>query len=198
MAGTTKLEAINKMLIAIGEAPVNSLESGYLEAVIAESILDEVNKEVQAKGWNFNTEYNKLFAKSVAGEIVLPTNVLRVDATYTATSKDLVQRGLRMYDRGNHTYIIDEDVYLDIVVQLVWEEIPEPAKRYISDRAARKNQDRVVGSSTLHEIHMIDEREAFMDFKEFDEISDDNNIFDNYSVYRVIDRNRGRHNGSNF
>jgi len=196
MAGTTRLEAINQILAAIGETPVNTLESGYLEAVLADNFLKEVDREVQSRAWNFNTEYTKTFTKTISGEIVLPTNILRVDASLNPSSKDLVQRGLRMYDRGNHTYIIAEDVTLDIVIQIDWEDLPEPAKRYIIDRAARKNQDRVVGSGTLHDFTLIDERESLIYLKEFDNISEDNNIFDNYSVYRVIDRNRGRYNGS--
>lgn len=196
MASTTRLEAINQILAAIGESPVNSLDSGYLEAVLAENILSEVDKEVQSRAWNFNTEPAKTFAKTISGEIVLPTNILRVDATLYPDSKDLVQRGLRMYDRVNHTYKINEDVVLDVVVQLDWDEIPEPAKRYIIDRAARKNQDRVIGSGTLHDFVLIDERESLLILKEYDEMSEDNNIFDNYSVYRVIDRNRGRYYGS--
>lgn len=196
MAGTTRLEAINQILAAIGESPVNSLESGYLEAVVAENILSEVSREIQSRGWNFNTEQNKLFAKTISGEIVLPTNILRVDATNLADSRDLVQRGSRMYDRVNHTYTIDEDVYLDVVVQLDWEDLPEPAKRHITDKAARKNQDRVVGSGTLHDFVLRDETESLMLLKEYDEMSEDSNIFDNYSVYRVIDRNRGRYYGS--
>lgn len=196
MAGTTRLEAINQILAAIGESPVNSLESGYLEAVVAENILSEVSREIQSRGWNFNTEQNKLFAKTISGEIVLPTNILRVDATNLADSRDLVQRGSRMYDRVNHTYTIGEDVYLDVVVQLDWEDLPEPAKRHITDKAARKNQDRVVGSGTLHDFVLRDETESLMLLKEYDEMCEDSNIFDNYSVYRVIDRNRGRYYGS--
>ena len=56
MAATTKLDAVNTMLSAIGEAPVNSLSSGLIEAEIAETILDTVNTEVQSMGWHFNTE----------------------------------------------------------------------------------------------------------------------------------------------
>jgi len=197
MASTTRLEAINQILAAIGESPVNTLDSGYLEAVLADNILSEVDKAVQSKGWHFNTEPSKTFAQTISGEIVLPTNILRVDATLLTDSRDLVQRGLRMYDRVNHTYKINEDVVLDVVVQLDWDELPEPAKRYIIDKAARKNQDRVVGSGTLHDFVLIDERESLMLLKEFDEMGEDSNIFDNYSVYRVIDRNRGTYYGSN-
>ena len=37
---TTKLEAVNIMLSAIGEAPVTKLNSGLVEADIAETILE--------------------------------------------------------------------------------------------------------------------------------------------------------------
>lgn len=58
---TTKLEAVNVCLTNIGEAPVTSLESGLLvDAQIASDIVDEISREVQSIGWNFNTEVFKL------------------------------------------------------------------------------------------------------------------------------------------
>ena len=81
MATTTKLDAVNTMLSAIGEAPVNSLSSGLVEAEIAETILNTVDREVQSMGWHFNTEYRKSFAKDTNGEIALGTDILRADAT---------------------------------------------------------------------------------------------------------------------
>uniref|UniRef100_UPI0040473467 hypothetical protein n=1 Tax=Shewanella sp. TaxID=50422 RepID=UPI0040473467 len=62
MAGTSKLDAVNTMLSSIGEAPVSSLSSGLIEAEIAETILDTIDREVQSMGWHFNTELNKSFA----------------------------------------------------------------------------------------------------------------------------------------
>ena len=76
MAGTTQLDAVNTMLSAIGEAPVNSLSSGLVEAEVAESILNTVDREVQAMGWHFNTELNKSFAQDTSGNILLPPDVL--------------------------------------------------------------------------------------------------------------------------
>ena len=43
MAQTTKLEAVNTMLSAIGEAPVTALNLGLVEADIAETILESVS-----------------------------------------------------------------------------------------------------------------------------------------------------------
>ena len=57
VAATTELEAINIMLAAIGEAPINKLTDTLpVDARLAQSTLTEVSKEVQSEGWSFNTE----------------------------------------------------------------------------------------------------------------------------------------------
>lgn len=58
---TTVLEAVNTMLSSIGEAPVNSLASGFEDAELAESIINNVNREVQSKGFVFNTDLEYTF-----------------------------------------------------------------------------------------------------------------------------------------
>ena len=44
---TTQLQAVNSMLSTIGEAPVNSLSSGLVDAETAETVLNEVSRDVQ-------------------------------------------------------------------------------------------------------------------------------------------------------
>lgn len=188
MAGTTKLDAVNTMLSAIGEAPVNSLSSGLVEAEVAETILNTIDREVQSMGWNFNTELNKSYAQNSSGEIELGADVLRADATLKANSKDLVQRGSKMYDKAKHTFVIGASVNLDVVVELEFDDLPEVAKRYITLRSTRVFQDRVVGSNTLHDFELRDEQMALMQLKEFDTETEDHSIFDNYDVFSVIDR----------
>lgn len=188
MAGTSKLDAVNTMLSSIGEAPVSSLSSGLIEAEIAESILNTIDREVQSMGWHFNTELNKSFAQTPAGEILLPADILRADATLKANAPNLVQRGLKMYDRVNHTFIVGTNAALDVVIQLVFDDLPEVAKRYIVLRATRIFQDRVVGSNTLHDFQEKDEQQALVQLKDFDKAADDHNIFDNYDTFSIIDR----------
>lgn len=192
MTPTTKLEAVNIMLSTIGESPVNSLSSGLVDAEMAETILNSVSREVQGQGWNFNREFALTVGPTLDGEIVIPNNVLRADATLTPDSYDLVQRGTRMYDKKNHTFKISREVKLDLVVQLEFEELPEVARRYIAIKASRIFQDRVVGSDTLHGFNQQDEAQAFFELKEFESDVEDFNIMDNYSVYRVIDRRISR------
>ena len=45
LTATTKLEAVNTLLSSIGEAPVNSLTSGLVDAELAETILDSTSRK---------------------------------------------------------------------------------------------------------------------------------------------------------
>ena len=45
LSTTTKLEAVNTLLGSIGESPVNSLNSGLVDAKTAENIIDAVSRE---------------------------------------------------------------------------------------------------------------------------------------------------------
>ena len=70
MAQTTKLEAVNTMLSAIGEAPVTALNLGLVEADIAETILESVSKEVQSQGYSFNRQLSVVFNPDSNNKII--------------------------------------------------------------------------------------------------------------------------------
>lgn len=191
MNPTSKLEAVNTMLSAIGESPVNSLASGLVDAELAESILDSTSRNVQSMGWHWNTEYNYKLSPLMDGTVLLPQNALRVDQSpnFGIGQYDLVMRGSKVYDRKNHTFTIGDSVELDIVFALDFEEMPEAARYYVTIRAARTFQDRVVGSSELHGFQEKDEQRALIDLRDAEADLADFTIFDNYSVSRVLDRN---------
>ena len=166
---------------------------------MAETILDAQTREVQGVGWHFNTYFNKKFIPdSVTGEVTLPLDTLNVDAVGQSKYTRLVQRGDRLYDPINHTYDIGNEyseVYLDIVIELDFnknnaskDSLPNYARRYITVKAARIFQSRVVGSEQLHGFTKEDELEALFELKRKDAINEDISIFNNYDVYRVIHR----------
>ena len=193
---TTKLEAVNSMLSTIGEAPVNSLTSGLVDAETAETILNEVSRSVQASGWNFNSEPNYTVAADADGNVLLPTEVIRADLAdsetkFRSTKNEYVQRGNKMYDKIKHTYNIGAPLTLDVVVLLNYELCPEVARRYISVKASRIFQERVVGSDTLSAMNRNDEQEALFALREMEGDNGDYNIFDDRSTARVLDRSIG-------
>ena len=191
LAPTTKLEAVNTMLSAIGDSPVNSLASGLVDAELAEKILDATSREVQSKGWHFNREFKFRITPTAEGLIVLPTNCLKVDGIEQTADQDLVQRGNKLYNRRSHTFAVATSVEVDMVVLLDYEELPEAARNYIMVRAARIFQNRTVGSDTLNGFEVNDENVAWVELLDMEGETADYTIFDNSSVLRVLDRNIG-------
>jgi hypothetical protein len=193
---TTPIQAVNSMLSTIGEAPVNSLDSGLVDAETAETVLNEVSRDVQSLGWNFNSEPDYTVAADTNGHVILPNEFIRSDLAssetkYRSSKNEYVQRGNKMYDKVNHTYAIGKSLKLDVVVLLDFELLPEVARRFITVKASRLFQERVVGSDNLSAMNRADEQNAFFALKEMEGDNGDYNIFDDGSTYSVLDRGIG-------
>ena len=187
---TSELEAVNTMLNTIGEAPVNTLVNmTSVDALAALSVLQSVNRGVQVEGWFFNTEYDYPLVPDIDNNLPLPTNLMSVDSSEVSTKHDLVQRGSRAYDRKNHTYTFTETVKCNLILLLAFEEIPEAARNYITLRASRILQDRLLGSDSLHGMNREDEYKALTSLRLIESQNADYNILTgNQDVYRIISR----------
>ena len=200
-AATTELESVNIMLAAIGESPVNTL-TGTLPAdvVMAQSTLTEVNKEVQSEGWSFNTEIDVTQQRdNSTQQINLSTDILRIDPNiHQHPTIDAIQRGLKLYDRLNNKYEFDEDLICTVVYFRTFVEIPEPARRYITIKAARIFVDRLVSDDGLRTYTLQDETRARAILMETDLANADHNllrgdpsltsVFDTYSPSNALIR----------
>lgn len=187
---TTELDAVNQMLGTILEAPINSLVGvGSLDAQRALATLGEVSRDLQAQGWDFNTEQGMaLPADPFSGEVALPANCVAVDTTGDDAELDLVMRGSRLYDRVNHTFFIGRTVKVDMTVLLPFNQLPEAARRYIAVMACRLFQRRSVGSTTLDAFSDGDETRARMAFKRAVKGTSDPNYFDSPDTQRMLRR----------
>ena len=179
VAATTELEAINIMLAAIGEAPVNSLTGQVpVDVRIAQSTLIEVNKRIQSEGWSFNTEIDvTLVRNQTTKQIELSTDILRIDANiHQHPTIDPIQRGLKLYDRLNNRYEFDEDLICTVVYFRPFTELTEPARSYINIKAARVFVDRLVSDDALRTYTEQDETRARAILMETDLSNGDHNI----------------------
>lgn len=178
---TTELEAVNTMLSVIGEAPVNQLAtSTSVETKLAQQILNEVCRAVQVAGWHFNTEKDFPLPRNNSNEIVLSSNIIKADTAIGKYSGiDVVQRGVRLYDRKNHTYAFTQDLVATVTFLLDMSELPEAARRYIVVRASRIFQDRLVGSNEATRVLLGDESQAWAELKDAELECGDYSIFDN-------------------
>jgi hypothetical protein len=187
---TTEIEAVNTLLSTIGESPISSLDEAAsgADAAIALSVLREVSRKVQMIGWHFNQEKNFRMTPSTSGEIFLPANCAQIDASGDQ-GIDVAERGGRLYNRTDQTYIFKQTVKVDMTLLLEFEELPLAARTYIVDKSARIFQNRTVGSQLLTAFTAEDEKEAKQVLKKYESQTADYNILtDNVAVSRVLRR----------
>jgi hypothetical protein len=188
---TTKLEAVNSMLGHIGEAPVNTISNATalpISASVAVSVLDETSREVQLQGWHFNTEVDVELTPDTSGNINIPSNAVGVDTV--DTTLDVTQRGARLYNRKERTYTFSSPVKVHVTYLFDWDELNEHARRYITLRASRVFQGRMVGSRELEALIARDEYLARALLEEADYQNSDRTIFDNIDAAQRIGINR--------
>ncbi len=163
---TTQLDAVNEMLTAVQLMPVSSLNVATNSDVnIAIDVLSSVHREVETKGWWFNSNYRVAYAPS-GGTIPIPSNVVslrsaRGNLVGPAESREVVERNGFLYDVGNNTSIFSTSVYLDTIISQAFEDLPESARRYITIRAARIFQTKILGDETLGVFTFSHEQEAW-------------------------------------
>lgn len=159
---TSELEAVNVLLRAINEAPVNSLE-GTLPVDVASAVdtVREVSRDVQSRGWRWNTEVMTL-APDAGGRVLLPTNLLRATPTNSSDRERYVVRGDYLYNRDDNknTFVFESPVELEVVLFLAFTDLPEAARRYTTLKAARYFQSNQLGSTQMYQMDAPDEMAA--------------------------------------
>lgn len=161
MSKTTELMAVNDILTSLGEIPVDTLAvATNSDAAIAYDTLIQVKTEVEQMGWWFNSIKNVSYAPT-GGQIPVPANVLSLkqsSGSYASPgeSKYLVEKDGYVYDIVANTNNFASSVKLDVIVSTDFENLPEVARRYITIRAARIAQEKILGDGlqgTYRENH---------------------------------------------
>jgi len=128
----TKLDIINQMLAATGTAPLTTNDTTHPFYIKAESKLNIVTRTVQAQGWWFNRAKRTL-NPDIAGEVILPSTTLSVDPV--DTSSTFTQRGGKLYDPEDATFIIGVAVKVILIDEVEISDLPYEAADYIRGRA---------------------------------------------------------------
>lgn len=171
----TELDAVNRLLDAIGQVAISSLSATATNALAERALkqLRDTSRSVQKRGWHWNISKNyPLSPAPGTGYVELPLNALKVDTVTTSKQVDVVQRGQRLYDRVNHTYAFDGPLVVDLVEALEWEDLPVSAQWYITVKAARRFATTTLASDTALKFTQNDEAEALIDL-EADEAEND-------------------------
>ena len=166
---TAELPAINQILSSIGQAPVTTLDQTNPDVAIAYNALLEVNKEVQAEGWAFNTEYEIPITTNGDKQYEVASTILQIDLSSTYKGDiDIVRRRdpsdskVKLYDRYNHTYAIGtvaNDTWdVDIVYHFDFIDVPIPIQNYMVAKAATIVAQRIIGDAAL--VQTLQQRET--------------------------------------
>ena len=188
---TTELQAINIMLSVIGEAPVNSITcTTSVDVSTAKNLLDETSMSVQSQGWHFNTHENyKNLALDQNSKIPLPSNCVKVDASRDFRYINVTLRNGFLYDLEKHTDVFTSAPQVDIVLVQQFEQLPEYARQYITQKASRRFAARFLGDAQIVQLIGNDENEALMSFHQADSQQADVNMLEGDSnTYSIINR----------
>lgn len=180
-----KLDAVNQMLESINQTPVTTIVNNQHPDVLAAiSTLNRIDKQVQSKGWWFNTDTNLTLAYNpLTDEVIVPGNTLGVDPIDPLVK--YIQRGTRLYDPENSTFEIGKSVEVEIKVQLDFEDLPESAGIYIATRAERKFVANSTGDQNKLAELREDEKYALTELKKDDMRYIDLNVNTNPNVVAV-------------
>ena len=185
---STELDAVNSILMSVGETPVNTLTVQSPEVAIAQKTLRQVCREIQAEGWSYNTENEYPIDTDTNNQVIVPNNVLQMDLNIFQHGKDydVVRRSdngvMKVYDKKGHTFTFENcsKLYFDIVWMLDFEDLPQAFKDYVTIRASRVASNRMVNSQPSAKLLEADEALARASAIEYENRQADHNIFNDY------------------
>tara|TARA_S200000501_G_scaffold12725_1_gene11257 strand:+ start:802 stop:1440 length:639 start_codon:yes stop_codon:yes gene_type:complete len=182
---STELDAVNSILMSVGESPVNTLTVQSPEVAIAQKTLQQVCREIQAEGWSYNTENDYPIDLDTNNQCIIPNNILQLDLNIFQHGKDydVVRRSdngvMKVYDKKNHSFTFQNvsKLYFDIVWMIDFEDLPQAFKDYISARASRIASNRMVNNPQSSKLLEADEAGLRALAIEYDTKQGDYNIF---------------------
>lgn len=154
----TDLDAVNEMLMSIGQAPVNSLSTtGIRDLSIAVYTLGFVSRQVQSQGWYYNRDEYVLWTADINTRYPIPANMLSV-RFFDSTRNGAIVGGF-LYDADNHsnTFPNDPTLYVDTIAMYDYNSLPQEARNYIGVRAARVFCGKVLGAPENYKTASDDE-----------------------------------------
>ena len=191
---STALDAVNSILMSVGESPVNTLTVQSPEVAIAQKTLQQVCREVLSEGWVFNTETEYPITLDTNNHCIIPNNVLQIDLNQFKHLNDFhVTRrkdsGVwKLYDQFEHRFNFENTsegkLYCDVIWMLDFEDIPQVFRDYITTRASRIAAGRMVSDRESAELIANDETLARALAVEYDASQADYNVF-NDAQYRT-------------
>ena len=188
MTPVTELDAVNMMLMSIGQSPVNTLVgTGIKDVVTSQLVLHNTSRAVQDEGWDFNTDYAYPITPDGNDRILVPANCLSIDPMYD--SDNFVQRydesntAMSMYNIEAQSFARTTALYCDITRFYEFEKIPQSARNYIALLAGQRFQAGAISSELLFKFEEKDIQSARAILERNTNRNKDRNFFNNTSDF---------------
>lgn len=144
----SELSAVNELLAAIGEDPVEDLENLPPSGNTALFILQGTSRDLQEEGHWFNMETDYTLSPDPdSGFIDIPDDVLEI----RGSDGNYMQKGDRLYDRDEKTYVFSDGAACEVILHVMWEDLPAAARRYITALATERFIDGFPGAQAVTE-----------------------------------------------
>jgi hypothetical protein len=136
----TKLQMVQRVSEMCGLGAPSSLDPTSTSSVYAtiERFIDEHNRQLQNENrWSVSVEDNvTLTPDTVTGEITVPVGAMVTVSSKSDASRNIIQRGSKLYDLDNNTYVFDGDLIVKVSYLYDVECLPEHLQSLIAARAA--------------------------------------------------------------
>ena len=183
----SKLDAVNEIIGAMGEAPVDTLDnSENVDVINAKRMLEAELRAIQVMGWSFNT---------VNPFILIPDNNskhIQWDNTILSIQfpdKRIVRkRGEWLFDVTNNTDKFEAPLEAKVIQYVPFEEMPQVFRQYITVRTAHHFVVRYLGDPSLTQELQREEAQAYMQMMETEITLEQSNILTNPAVQNYMNR----------
>lgn len=186
LTATSRLDAINIVLSSIGAAPVNTINTEIdVDVANADRMMERVSRDIQRKGWDYNTYELTLEPDTFTRRIPWITTILSFKATDGGA---YAKREGFFYDRAQQTFDFLKPIQITAIMAQDFDDLPDCFKNYIAAKSALDFQSHFMGDSTVAQDLSFAVEEAYRDIVAYDMNMGDYNILQMTGVTPVLER----------
>lgn len=168
------LDAINRVLLSIGETPVNRIDDPTVITTQTHKVINETKRQILLKGWHFNKEDGYTLSPDKKGLIHITSDMLDIHLQ----DPSLSIKKKRLFNRTSQSFLFTENVKASITFDRSFEDIPALFQEYITARSIRIMHERVDGDAQQNIFFKQEESELAQQCQEMEYQRGNFNMFD--------------------
>ena len=201
---STKLNLINDVLERIGKLPVSNLGSAIGSnslSGLVERMIDSADRELQARGWHFNSKRNVQLTANADGRIIIstiggPREIFQIDSDAEDAHIDVVRRDSILFNLTDNTDQISSlkvqySYKVDLTVDSGNDPVaPESFRNWVVAKAARRFDRAYNKEDRMMQVLMAEEQLAQSNFFREEMRNADVRVLDTEDMAQIRGRRR--------